>query len=417
MMRKIESLQGKGKGRKCLIVGHGENVDDFDFSIIPADWVIFGVNCTEHAPRLDYYVCYDKIQCEAIRSGKIKLQRRTRIITGQWGKDIGHYYFEIHKFPPRSARSNPFRCGVRAVYIAQLMEFDEIYLIGFSFRYREQERPSGHFSRDYALTKKKVEVEQWLREQIKEFDHIEWGDNIFHAADRTDLTIFPVRKIKKDAIRVQTAIFTHTEPGHILSWHRRKLSNVHIFFNGQGVDTDDVTYFDMPDIKPWLAKRCFPMALRFPADYYILMENDAYIINHNFERDCIRFMRLNQLHALAPHLHTGDSEYFYRTGHERKGVINGREDFWSILGCVVLSHDALTWYSRNFTPKWHEIDMFTQLQRNRLWVAQNPYIDPKYFCFIRGASLSRTDVRKGYEQRTYALHPVKDPVLLNGRRS
>lgn len=412
----IEDLTGQGRGKKAVVIGHGYSADNFDYTTIPDDYIIICVNCTEHIKksRINYYVCYDKVQTAAIRTGKIKLSKKTKIISSIWGKDIADYYFNAYKFPPRNRDDlPPLRSGIRAIYIAQMMEFREIYIIGFDYMMITK-NTDNHFSRQFQLTQNQDAIKKYLKDQVNEFNDINWTAKIFQTNRNSLLKRFPYKTIGKQQIKSQLCIFTHTPYDFIYSWHKKIFKNVHIFYDGNGQDSEIVTHQKWVNPMSILAKKIWPKALKLNADYYFMLENDAYIIDSKFEKRCIKYMRLNGIDILAPHLHIGDSHAFY-TNEPQPSIID-KFEYWSILGCVVMTRQALDHYSKNLDTRpvrWHEIDFFTSLHDDNFEIRQNPYIKKEYFKFIKGGSLTPIDIIEAFKYKAGAVHPIKDKELLD----
>jgi hypothetical protein len=130
----------------------------------------------------------------------------------------------------------------------------------------------------------------------------------------------------------------------------------------------------------------------YQADYYVLMESDAFIIKKGFDEKCVDYMFNNKIDAMFP------------------TVIDGIPMISqsSILGFVVISRQALEFYHYNKDIKvWHEQDFVRCLAREKFRVMPNPFINCCVFKYLEDKkSLSIIDIKK-YRNTTGVVHPVK----------
>ena len=130
----------------------------------------------------------------------------------------------------------------------------------------------------------------------------------------------------------------------------------------------------------------------YQADYYVLMESDAFIIKKGFDEKCVEHMFNKKIDAMFP---TVTDSILMETQS-------------SILGFVVISRQALEFYHHNKDiTVWHEQDFVRCLAKNKFRVMPNPFIDCNVFKYLEDKkSLSIVDIKK-YQNTTGVVHPVK----------
>lgn len=202
-MQWIETLKDIGKGNKCLIIGGGLSVQDFDFNKVPE---AYGRICVNNAfvdgVRIDYLVYNDNSAVRLLK--KIKLPEGVKVI-GEANNPcpLADYYFRNESFNCES-RDNT---GLKAIMIAKnLMNFDEIYLIGFDFHTKEiNGKKQSHFYGDeYGEHKKYPEFQQvqdhfnHLPKMLAQFDRFPDMDNIYNCYKESSLKKFPYKLLYEE---------------------------------------------------------------------------------------------------------------------------------------------------------------------------------------------------------------------------
>lgn len=193
-MQWIESLKDIGKGRKCLIIGGGLSVKDFDFNGL--DEVIkICINNAFADTRIDYLVYNDGSFVKYMKNNSIPEGIK---IIGEANNPypVTDYYY----------RNNHIQCtsrdntGLKALMIAKtIMNFDEVYLIGFDFHTREVngKRQSHFYGDEYGKHKKYPEYQQvndhfiQLPKMLEQFNRIPEMKNVYNCYKESSLKRFP----------------------------------------------------------------------------------------------------------------------------------------------------------------------------------------------------------------------------------
>ena len=192
-MQWLRSLRGIGIGKSCLIIGGGNSVLDFDFSQVPDDLTIIGLN--DNKPddiTLDLIICFDLCSHDPMTEKGLwdhcpvagyRLKRHPRMT----------YYFTDSEMYPAAQHEN---IGLKALCLARrLLCFDHIYLVGFDFY---TVNGVSHFCGDEVGHKKKYMDDAHLRGHInrlssmpEQFEKIAHWDGIYNCNRESALTIFP----------------------------------------------------------------------------------------------------------------------------------------------------------------------------------------------------------------------------------
>jgi len=188
-MESVEVLNGIGKGKDCLIIGSGNSVSDFDFDSVPEDIVRIGLNFLFVKTRIDYNIFSDSTYSNFISLGclneKIDLIGFKNNIKSA-GDRVDYFYDWGNVLPGGHV-------GFSALQIAVKMDFDNIYLIGFDYN---NDGDYLHYYADHYISdfRKKVYTERYFESFLKDFDLIEWNNNIFNLNQTSRLKKFEFRE-------------------------------------------------------------------------------------------------------------------------------------------------------------------------------------------------------------------------------
>jgi hypothetical protein len=201
----LKDLQNTQKGR-CLVVGHGVSIHSFPWEKvghIPKILVNF------YEPRYKYIlavICWDKDILKEIHTTRAKILKQGNIwenpaivYTGAVEEYKPDIYIKPENFPPNS-KNNVFS-GARALYFAQYIGFEEIYLVGYDFiphnqaKYLAQEKEiqTARSIQEYNET---FTIEKGLQTQIDNFSQVQWlHNNVFQTNPNSKLTFFKYKQL------------------------------------------------------------------------------------------------------------------------------------------------------------------------------------------------------------------------------
>lgn len=200
-MKYITELQQTGIGKKCIIIGGGMSVKEFDFNKLPDDFIRITVNDsgTGLTTRIDYTIYAD---IPAIKTME-KLNNLGKVI-GLWNSrkaGLTDYTFTYNQIMRNGTIvKDSDNVGYKALVIAKkIMMFDKIYLTGFDFEcgYTNGEKISHHFGDSVGPDKKYYDEIQLnyhfgrLKNMIKEFERLTDTSNIYNCNRNSLLKLFP----------------------------------------------------------------------------------------------------------------------------------------------------------------------------------------------------------------------------------
>lgn len=206
-MQRITVLKDIGVGKKCLIIGGGMSVQDFDFDKLDPDIVTIGVNESGIECPIDTdYMVYNDVSFIKILKVLIlenKIPQKTHIIgfANSNYKNSADYYYRNEDVNPCKDQDNT---GMKAIVIARnIMNFDVCYLIGFDFQTRKVgDKEQSHFYGDPIGKEKKYPAVQLLKSHfqrlkimIDQFENISNLTNIYNCYEGSSLKLFPYLKI------------------------------------------------------------------------------------------------------------------------------------------------------------------------------------------------------------------------------
>ena len=174
---------------KCILIGGGPSVNDFDFSKLSNDFVNIAVNRCFVDIRVDYQIFTDPFFKEYSTINPIN---DSRILIGPKHIDFyrtDYYYeFENHIY-------EGYHSGYHALQIAQLLGFTEIYLIGYDY----YEDTLLHYYEGNGLTEitenEKQSIRTSFKKWIDDFDKIKWNAKIYNCNQKSKLKKFNYQEV------------------------------------------------------------------------------------------------------------------------------------------------------------------------------------------------------------------------------
>jgi len=200
-MKYITELQNIGIGKKCIIIGGGMSVKEFDFTKVPDDFIRISINdsSTGLNIKIDYTVYAD---IPAIRVME-KLNNMGQVIGLYNSRQAGltNYTFTYNQIMRKGTIvKDSDNVGYKALVIAKLiMMFDAIYLIGYDFCSVtiNGKKVSHHYGDSVGPDKKFYDDTQLnyhfgrLKNMIIEFNNLTERSNIFNCNRNSLLKLFP----------------------------------------------------------------------------------------------------------------------------------------------------------------------------------------------------------------------------------
>lgn len=188
-MESIKKLKNSQSG-KCLLIGAGLSVLDFDFSNISFDVARIAVNRIFVDVDIDFQVFTDPFFKEYHTKYPIE---DNRILIGPKHIDFDrtnfNYEFEEDIY-------EGFHTGYHALQIAQYLGFDEIYLIGYD--YYEQNNKV-HYYEDNGITeitdREKNAIRTSFQKWIEDFNKINWTAKIYNCNPESNLKKFNFKEV------------------------------------------------------------------------------------------------------------------------------------------------------------------------------------------------------------------------------
>ena len=198
-MEHISALKNMGEGKKCLLIGNGLSLRDFDLYKVPGEAVRIGMGITFMA--CDYIIYYDREPMKHYAAAS--MNTRTRLIGYKHGKAdhtcaaCSYYY-----------NHEDMIFGDTGFHVLQfadkIFNFDEIYLIGYDYCTSEK---SYHFEEEksdpddmkkflvHSCGKTVKEMPEGWKPVIDKYNDIEWRNKIYNCNKRSALKAFPFKNI------------------------------------------------------------------------------------------------------------------------------------------------------------------------------------------------------------------------------
>jgi hypothetical protein len=200
-VQRLTFLKDIGKEKECLIIGGGNSVRDFDFSLCEGMTTI-AVNEAGLASTIDTdYLVYNDFEAKRmIRQYTIPSKTKVIAYQGQ-APGLADYYYGFHDFHPYNVQDSD-NTGLKAVIIAsKIMGFEKIYLIGFDLHTKDIDgKETSHFYGDSIGENAKYKTFDnlkghfnRLKDMIKQFEIIKDMKNIYNCYAESSLKTFPYR--------------------------------------------------------------------------------------------------------------------------------------------------------------------------------------------------------------------------------
>jgi len=182
--KSILELQGMEKGNRCILVGGGHSVEDFDFCNIEKGFKFFGVNFQFKRFGFAYILYTDNSFKREIQKGAYRVPETSKLIGHERNlceRSDFYFNFEIIK--------EGIHSGFYALQVCQkILEFSEVYLVGFDYytvqgllHYYDKEKNVKKFN------------ERHLRNASRDFYRINWNNGIYNCNPFSNLKRFPFR--------------------------------------------------------------------------------------------------------------------------------------------------------------------------------------------------------------------------------
>jgi len=189
-VREINELKNLETG-KCVLIAGGSSVNDFDFSNLDSKITRIAVNRCFVDTRIDYQIFCDGFFLEWIDKHPIE---DGRVLIGpilSEHKRVDYYYSFLRGI------SEGRHTGYVALQIAELLGFDEIYLVGYD--YYEDENGLLHYYEgrfDTEITPaEKNGIRRLLKNWIDDFDRHRWSAKIYNCNPKSKLKKFPFKEV------------------------------------------------------------------------------------------------------------------------------------------------------------------------------------------------------------------------------
>ena len=201
-MKFITELQGIGINKKCIIIGGGMSVKEFEFNKLPDDFIRISVNnsSADLTARIDYSIYSD---IPAVRVME-KLNNLGKVIGLYNSRKAGFtdYTFTYNQIMRGGTIVNDNdNAGYKALVIAKIiMKFDKIFLVGFDFTTAiiDGVKVSHHYGDTVGPNEKYFDDIQLkhhfgrLKNMIIEFNRLTDKSNIYNCNRDSLLKLFPV---------------------------------------------------------------------------------------------------------------------------------------------------------------------------------------------------------------------------------
>lgn len=172
MIQSIRVLDGMGEGRRCVLIGGGMSVNDFDWSIVTKDMVTIAINeaIPEALGYVDYLIYRDNAFLRILKTiPRHKYGQLIGFSMSQCAEVLPNFVYTANDFADLGIDIlQSDNTGLKAlVFAKRLMRFDEIYLIGFDFQTRHVDgKERSHFYGDFIGDGMKYTHEGYFNDHI-----------------------------------------------------------------------------------------------------------------------------------------------------------------------------------------------------------------------------------------------------------
>jgi hypothetical protein len=190
-MENITHLTNLESG-KCVLIGGGPSVAYFDFDSLDSTIMRMAVNRCFIETRIDYQVFGDGFFLEWLDDHPLK---DARVLIGAKGNNHGRidYYYDF-----LDGVSEGRHTGYHALQIAEMLGFQEIFLIGFD--YHEGKKGKLHYYEGEFGTEitrqEKDGIWRLFPEWLKDFDRHKWEADIYNVNPDSKLKKFPYKEVR-----------------------------------------------------------------------------------------------------------------------------------------------------------------------------------------------------------------------------
>lgn len=190
-MKNINSLSDSGIDKKCLIIGNGPSVKNFNLSAVPPDVYIIKINKPEGIKYASMYIYYDKDINEYYEKHQDEILTHCQLVGFKHKKldytnDRCNYYYSLQDVEFGDT-------GYHALQIAdKIMKFSEIYLIGFDYTC---DLTTYHFNEITTSLKK---IYRFLKHSItvvQRYHMKGWQGDIYNCNEQSALKAFKYKNI------------------------------------------------------------------------------------------------------------------------------------------------------------------------------------------------------------------------------
>jgi hypothetical protein len=176
---------------KCVLIGGGCSVDDFNFKKLDVDIARIAVNRCFVDTRIDFQVITDPYCIQWINRYTID-DDRVLIAPFHLSHDRIDYYYEFEKDIYEG-----FHTGYHALQMAQYLGFEEIYLIGYDYYDIDNKLHYYEGKHGTEITdKEKIAVRNSFNKWLKDFDKIEWFAKIYNCNPDSRLKKFKFKEVE-----------------------------------------------------------------------------------------------------------------------------------------------------------------------------------------------------------------------------
>jgi hypothetical protein len=200
-MEHISKLRGLGFGRRCLIVGGGHSLNNFEWENISDDIYIICLN--NHLNQMaDMIIYFDKEM-------KRYFEKHT---IGDDTVLVGHRKAEGSTIDSTVPRCNYWYntindvefgdSGYMSLQMAdQIFDFDEIFLIGYDYKVKDK----SYHHNEMESEERKINgfIRTSILKVLPKYDTINWSNRIFNCNEESNLKSFEYKKPFKETIHVR----------------------------------------------------------------------------------------------------------------------------------------------------------------------------------------------------------------------
>jgi hypothetical protein len=186
-MQNIDALKNIGVGERCLLIGGGPSVADFDFSTVPGNVTVIEINFPHiDNVKIDYSLYYDYDVKGFWNEYKDNYPDR-QIIGFKTHKGVSDYVYNYEQIVFGDS-------GFHCLQIAdRIMNFTEIYLIGFDYKTNGK---TYHYFESESDTDKIDRFKKHSIGKVKDkYNSYPFKNRIYQCTNNTALTKFIYKEL------------------------------------------------------------------------------------------------------------------------------------------------------------------------------------------------------------------------------